>query len=84
MNPGAGAFKAFKNAQALGRLQEQTQCKATGHDHGHDQGNALGFQVEAVAIEYDADNRPENDQGNQAGKDGFDQALFDIDRFIMG
>ncbi len=76
MDPGAGTFKAFKNSQALGGLQEQAQGKAAGHDDGDNPCHPGRFQVEAVAVEDYADNRAEHNQGHQTGKNRVNQASF--------
>ncbi|MNR40681.1 hypothetical protein D3C85_1589930 [compost metagenome] len=84
MHPGASAFKTFEDSQALGGLQEHAQGKATGHDDGDNPRHPGGFQVEAIAIENDADNRPEHNQGNEAGKNRVNQTFFDINGFFSG
>ena len=84
MYPGAGAFKTLENFQAPASLQEGAVGKTTGHDNGDDPGHSRGFQIEAITIEHDADNRTEHDQGNQAGQNRLNQAFFDIDGFCSG
>ncbi|MNP10773.1 hypothetical protein D3C76_1029340 [compost metagenome] len=84
MNSGTGAFKAFEDAQTLGGLQEHAQGKATGHDDSDDPRHASGFQVESVAFEDNADNRPEHDQGDEAGKNRVNQTFFEINGFFSG
>ncbi|MCY1416638.1 hypothetical protein D3C76_1544080 [compost metagenome] len=84
MHPGACRFKAFEDFQALGCLQEHAQGKTSGHDDRHDPRHPGGFQVEAIAIENDTDNRPEHNQGNETGKNRVNQAFFDIDCFMSG
>ncbi|MOA47738.1 hypothetical protein D3C78_1704040 [compost metagenome] len=65
-------------------MQEQAEGKAADHDNADDPGHPGRFEVEAVTLEHDADNRTENDQGNQAGKNRLNQAFFDIDGFLSG
>ncbi|VVO39503.1 hypothetical protein PS712_06094 [Pseudomonas fluorescens] len=84
MNPGTGGFKTFEDSQALGGLQEQAQGKTTGHDDGDNPCHPGRFQVEAIAIENDADNRPEHNQGNEAGKNRVNQTFFEINGFFSG
>ena len=84
MHAGTGALESFENAQALGGLQEQAEGKTASHDDGDDPRHAGRFEVEAVAVEYHADNRPEHDQGNQTGENRLNQAFFDINGFCSG
>ncbi|MNE90850.1 hypothetical protein D3C80_1883980 [compost metagenome] len=84
MNAGTGGFKTFEDSQAFGGLQKQAQGKTPGHDDGNDPCHPRSFQVEAVAIEHNADNRPEHDQGNETGKNRVNQAFFDINGFFSG
>ena len=84
MHAGTGALESVEDLQALGRLQEQAEGKTPGHDDGNDPRHARRFEVEAVAVEDHADNRPEHDQRNQAGKNRLDQTFFDIDGFFSG
>ncbi len=81
MHARVGAFEALGNTQASGRLQKQTDQKATDHDHAHQPRHAGRLQVEAVAIEHDPDNGAEHDQRKQPGDHGIDQTFLDVDRF---
>ena len=84
MHTGTGALESVEDLQALGRLQKQAQGKAADHDNADDPGHAGWFEVEAVAVEHDTDNRAEHDQGNKAGQNRLNQAFFDIDVFLSG
>jgi hypothetical protein len=65
-------------------LQEQAERKTANHDDADDPRHAGRLEIEAVTLKHDADNRAEDNQGNQAGKDRLNQAFFDINGFFGG
>ncbi|MCY1234695.1 hypothetical protein D9M72_472830 [compost metagenome] len=81
VHAGAGAVEALHQHFAARRLQVEAEQEAAEHDDSHHHANALELQVETVAIEHHAHDGAEDDEREQTGDDGVDQALLDIQGF---
>ncbi|MNC62543.1 hypothetical protein D3C75_1125720 [compost metagenome] len=83
MHSSATAFEPLRHSDTAGRLHQKADKEASDHDRSHNPGNTTGFQFETVALQNNADDWAEYNQGEQPCEYCINQTFFDYVWFIF-